>query len=316
MSNTIKEEYMPRQLSRRRPVNPEPEEDDEDEVQGDYQEDEAPSRPSRRRVRDEDEEGARPTRKRRRPVEDDDDEDEEERPRRFKGKRDQEEREARESRRKSKRPASVGKSSLRDGWGDGKMKSRDFDSERFTLDEDTSYVFRFAEKAPISSWYEHFLRDLPSGTKKSYVCAEDECPVCQFLEEEGQKDGAASFRRAFNVIVFDKKGNPEVKYWVTTPAVITEIEKYAFDKDWVEKHGPLNNPKTYFKIVKTRPKKNAPFKFRLDFIRSRDLEEEENIVPLDAGELEDLEQDFFTKKDVVKVDDLDVLEEVVETLGG
>lgn len=291
---------MPRQLSRRRPVNPEPEEDD-DEIQGDYQEDS--SRPSRRRVRDEDEEEARPSRKRRRPAEDDDDEGEP--PRRSK-----------RPERSSKRPASAGRTSLRDGWGDGKMKSRDFDKERFTLGEDEKYVFRFAQESPIASWNEHFLNDLPQGTRKSYVCAEDDCPICDYLDEIGEKSGRASFRRAFNVIVFDKRGNPEVKYWVTTPAVITEIENFAFDEDWVDKHGPLNNPKTYFTISKYRKSRKEPFKFRLDFVRSSLLEEETKVVPLSAEELEELEDDFFTKKDVVKVDDIDALEEVVEELAG
>lgn len=372
---------MARQLSRRRPVNPEPEEDDEDGIDTTDEADSGlvdgqGSRPRRRRSRDEDEEEARPSRKRRRssrddaeeapdededevdrflsrarrnrpedddfederparrqrrraPVDPDDDpdepaDDEDERPARrtrFKGRRADAdyEKEADEAisrnRRKSKRPESAGKSSLRDGWGDGKMKSRDFDKERFTVaEEDTDYVFRFAEEKPIASWNEHFLRNLPQGTRKSYVCAEDECPICQYLSEEGEKDGVASFRRAFNVIVFDKNGNPEVKYWVTTPAPLGEIEKFAFDEEWTGKHGPLNNPKTYFKISKYRKSKKEPFKFRLDFIRSRDLEEEENIVPLTTGELEELEDDFFIKKDVVKVDDLDALYDIVEEL--
>jgi hypothetical protein len=269
-------------------------EDDEDEVQEE--------RPRARRTRDEEDERPAP---RRRPAREEDDE-EEERPRpRFRKSGDAPER---------KRPASAGGSSLKSGWGSGKMKSRDFDKEKFTVDEDTTYVFRFAEEAPIASWNEHFLNKLPKGTRKSYVCAEDACPICEYLDDVGAKDGHAGFRRAFNVIVFDKKGNPEVKYWVATPAVISEIERFAFDEEWTEPHGPLNNPKTYFKVSKARPNKDAPFKYRIEFIRSRDLEEERKIVPLSADELEELADDFFTQKDVVKLDSLDTLDEVVEEL--
>lgn len=310
---------MPRQLSRRRSVNPEPEDTEEDEV-----EETRPAR--RRRSRDEDDErdGFRESQRQRRRSSRDDaeeapedyDDEEDERParkRQFRGKADADAREAR----KSKRPASAGSSSLRSGWGDGKMKSsgRNFSEERFTIEEDTSYVFKFAEEAPIVSFNEHFCEDLPKGTRKSYVCLEDGCPLCQLADEIGDnKMFGLGFRRVFNVIVFDKRGNPKVKYWVATPAPLGEIENFAFDEEWVSKHGPLNNPNTYFTISKSRPKKGGPFKFRLDHVRARDLEEDHGIVPLTEDELEELEDDFFTKKDVVKEDDIETLEEIAEEL--
>lgn len=299
---------MARTLSRRRPANREPEDiDEETQEPEEDEEDEEEERPARsRRHTNTGRSTDRPSRRSRDEDDEDEDDDEDERPARK-----------RQSKRQSpdrKRSSSAGRSSMRDGWGDGKMKSRNFDEERFTVDEDTTYLFRFAQDDPIISYYEHFLNELPKGTRKSYVCIEDGCPICQRADELGEKDWAPGFRRVFNVIVFGKKGNPQVKYWVATPGVLSEIENFAFDEDWLAKHGPLSNPKTYFMVSKSRPKKNSPFKFRLDFVRARDLEEEHGVAPLTAKELEELEEDFFTKKDVVKEDDIDVLEEIAEEL--
>lgn len=324
---------MARTLSRRRnrPVNPEPEDDDEEEEQETRsrsrrrsrdEDDDRPSR-SRRRARDENEdedneEDERPARSRRRPR-DEEDEDEE-RPARSRRRAsrdddadDGDERPARSRKapeRKRKRPAreAAGKSSLRDGWGEGKMKSRNFDEERFAVEEDTTYIILFLEDKPIASWQEHFLMELPKGIRKSYTCLEEDCP----LDEIGD---AAGFRRAFNVAVFDKKGNPVVKYWIASPGILSEIESFAYDDDWTDKNGGLGG--NYFKVSKSKGQgKGGAFKYRLDHIKTRDLEDDHDITPLDDDELDELGADFFTKKDVVKIDSRADLEEIAEELMG
>jgi hypothetical protein len=309
-----------RQLSRRRPVNTEPVEDDDEDypatARGDA--DEQAERPrSRRRSRDEDDE--RPARTSRTRRTRDDEPDDEERPARSRRSRDEDDEDDRSSRKRQaperkRRAPAASRSSVTSGWGDHKSRTRDFDKERFSVEEkNVKHIVVFLDPEPIASWMEHFIRELPKGTRKSYTCydppgAEDiDCPLCQVGDDP-------ALRRAFNVIVFDKKGNPEVKYWVASPAILNEIERFAKNADWLDSHGgEICGEGNYFVVSKSDSSRRG-FDYRLDAVKARDLDEDYEIEPLTAAEIEELREDAFDRKAVVKEDSLDDLDDVAEKI--
>jgi hypothetical protein len=181
------------------------------------------------------------------------------------------------------------KSSLSSGWAGhkkSKAKSSRFnDEDKFTVDENDEQLIIFLDDEPFATWNEHFLKDVDG--KKSFVCAEDSCPIC----ETGDTPG---YRAAFNIVVFDGDGNPTVKYWSATPDPLDAIEAQAFH----ERTGPLTNPTSYFVVLKK--KKAKRFHYTMERVQARDISAEFGFEPLSEAEIEELIPGKFEIKDAVK----------------
>jgi hypothetical protein len=252
-------------------------------------EDTAPRRSTRRSRSDEDGDERGSRRSSRRSSRDDDDE--------------REERGSRRSRRSSD-DDDRGGSAKRLGRGSSaakkaKSKASKFnDDDKFAVEEKEEYVIHFLEEDVITAWAEHWIDEFWGQKRKcSFVClesledAEDgDCPLCEY----GLK---ASYRAAYNIVVFDKKGNPSVKYWIATPNPAEKIEDAAGNK----RTSPLNRDDLYFVVSKGKGKGKS-FDFKLEKIDASDLDEDFKLEPLDPGELEDLAREMFNPEDVVKLD--------------
>jgi hypothetical protein len=272
---------MARQLARRRsePVNPLPEDDETEEPAT-----------TRRNSRDDDSGTTRRTT--RRDVAPDAEEDADESPR-----------SGRSPDRKRQSESAPARSSGRgwDAYKKAKAKSSKWnDDDKLTVDEGAEELLVFLDKEPFETWNEHFIRELDG--KKSWTCLDDDCPLC----ERGDSPG---YRAAFNVAVFDDKGNPVVKFWIATPGPLDEIEEHAFS----ERYGPLNRPGNYF-VVSKKKGKNKFFKYKIERITADQVESEFGFEPLTEDDLSALAEGAFESKDVLQVSSRKELRDVARTL--
>jgi len=253
----------------RRSVNPEPE--DEEEVE---------ERAESRRL-------SKSAGRRTRNVEpEDDDEDEEDEPRG--GFR------SRSSKRRSSRDDEPLSSSLGSGWDaykKNKAKSSKFNSEdQFKvpmLPKEDEALILFLEEKPFATYNEHGVGQ--GKGYRAYVCLGDDCPFCEFGDSPG-------YRAVFNIAVFDDDGNASVKYWTATPAPLDEIEEHAFN----DRYGPLNKPGNYY-VVSKKEQKNHFNKFKVERVTEDQVRAEFEIEPMSKDEINELRDEMFAAKDVVRV---------------
>ena len=286
---------MARQLSRRRtePVNPEPPDDDEDDYDTeDGNEEEERATSHRRPAREDSGSGRRGgPRSSTRPA----------RSRRDSGGGDDDD--APRSGRKRPSQAAPARESSR-GWDKYKKRkaksSRWNDEDQFKVEEGDEELIAFLEAEPFAAWNEHFIRELDG--KKSWVCLDDDCPLC----DRGDSPG---YKAAFNIAVFDDSGNPEVKYWAATPGPLDEIEEHAFN----ERYGPLDREGNYF-VVSKKKGKNKFFKYKVERITEDQVKDEFGFDPLTPDELAALAGSGFGEKDVYTVSSRKELRDVAREL--
>lgn len=243
------------------------------------------SRPSRggskpRRVRDD---------------EDDDEEEEEEKPRRRvasrgssrsgnsdrkprrRVSRDDDDEEDDEEDDKPRRRA--GKSVVRAGWGGAKeirAKSGGFATDLDVGNEET--LFKFLEDEPFASYRQHWA-DWRSNGKRSFVCLEDDCALCDI----GDRPSA---QYLFNVadLSTDEPDNKQLRVGVQALGQIENLSK--------GKNGPLS--KNYWVVSKSKSKgKGNTVAWNFNPVKERDLEEDWEMQPLDDDELAELEENVF-----------------------
>src|SRR5580704_7132325 len=133
---------------------------------------------------------------------------------------------------------------IRRGWAahrEAKSRVSKFDrGDQFSLDKDEEKLIHFMEDEPLASWNEHWINEITDG-KKSFVCDGEDCPLCAF----GLK---ATYRDAWNIVTFDSKGNPSVKYWIASPDPAEKIE----EKHANARTSPLDRSDLYFAVSKTK----------------------------------------------------------------
>jgi hypothetical protein len=192
---------------------------------------------------------------------------------------------------------------IRRGWDAHKqVKSRVSKFSRddqFAIDKDDEELIHFLEDEPFASWNEHWIQEITDG-KKSFVCLGDDCPLC----DSGIK---VTYRDAWNIVTFDPKGNPSVKYWVASPDPADRIaEKHANPRTT-----PLNRVDLYFVVTKSKAKGRG-FSYGLEAIDAASVSKDFQVDPLTEDELKDLESEMFTDDAVVRASTrrelLDVLE--------
>lgn len=271
-------------------------------------EDEREERSSRRGRRDRDEEPEeRPSRRSRRDRDEEEDE-RDERPSRRSRSRDDE----RPSRAGRRSRGSEGRSSRAAKGFDSYRQKKALTSERadeFKPQEDKPVLMKILDDVPFDTYLQHWVEDAKKGDPKSYMCYDDEyhadyeeqgCPLCQI----GEPRKAYSL---FNVLDLTNPRKPEVKVWVTSPFVTDILERIS-DND---RTSPLNREDLYFEVTKV--KKGRKIEWDITAVKARDLEEDFEIEPFDADELDSfLEKRYDDRRDVTRVDNWDRLDEVAE----
>lgn len=307
---------------------------------------------TRRRSRRDDEpdeaRDERPARGRRRASDDMPDE-ERNTPRRERGRRDEEEaRDERPSRRSrsrdddaDERPSRSRSRSRDDGDGGRRSRTRSeggrgrrsghggFSSytqkkrsssfaEDFKVEANNPTLIKLLDAEPFDVYNEHWLDEMPTGSRKSYVCLDDEyyADDPEYLDEAGDLgcplDDIGDQPRTkalFNVLDLTNPRKPEVRVWSVPPSVADTLERMSGET----KTKPLNREDLYFEV--TLVKKNKKYSWTIVPVKARDLAEDYDIEPFDSDELADFEKDMFTDRSAVtKSDTYDELAELADSL--
>lgn len=189
----------------------------------------------------------------------------------------------------------------REAYNQAKARGSKYSAgDKFTV-EDEEELIHFLEEWAFASWNEHWVDEIRDG-KKSFVCLGDDCPLCDFGIRVG-------YKAAFNIVTFDKKGNPVVKYWIATPDPLAQIEA----KDDNNRTHPINREELYFAVSKKKAK-GRRYTYSMDTVSLDDVRDDFKIDPLSEDELEELASELFTEEDVVKVSSRKELLAVVEDL--
>lgn len=159
--------------------------------------------------------------------------------------------------------------SVQAGWGAAESKLTTKSSEypndfKFTKEPQ---LVRFLEDAPFAVYQQHWIE---REGKKSFVCLEDECPLCII---SGDKPRG---RFAFNVLVLSDE-TPTVQI-LTAPPTFARMLRSANED---ERRGPLT--KHYWAI--SREGSGPQTTFNLERVRATDLAEE---WEMDASSIDDI----------------------------
>lgn len=193
---------------------------------------------------------------------------------------------------------------VRSGWsGYDETKAKSGAYAEFLKLEDTGEqtLIKFLEQGPFASYRQHWIEGLTSTRKKSFVCREDDCALCDAGDDPG-------FKVAFNVLVIPASGNKPVnKVWEVGPRLAEAIKGKAKDK----RYGPLDRPDVYWAASRTGKKSKT--QYSIDSVKARDLEEDWEVAPLSEAELERAKKKLYDKK-VVRVPTARQLKEIAAEL--
>jgi hypothetical protein len=174
---------------------------------------------------------------------------------------------------------------------------------QFKVVEGQKYIIKILDDAPFANIRQHWIE---RKGKKSFVCLETDCPMCDILGDEPRP------LAAFNIVVFttvEQGGEqfiePTNMIWEVGGGVGGQLEELASDPA----SSPLSN--FYFKVSKkTGPNGGAP-QYSIVPVKDRDLEEDHGFAPLTEEEITYAHAHKF-EKDYVRVSTRGEMKGVVE----
>ena len=187
---------------------------------------------------------------------------------------------------------------VQEGWDAAeallKVETSEFPTD-FRFSEEPQLV-KFLQDRPFATYEQHWI-ERPKG-KKSFVCINDGCPLCEILGDK------ARGKFAFNVLVLSD-GEPTVQVLTAPPSLARQIKKAHDD----ERKGPLD--KEFWEI--SRLGTGPTTQYTLNFVRGRDLTEEwklsqDNVNDAVANAVS------FTAEEVVRETPRSELLEIARTL--
>jgi hypothetical protein len=134
-------------------------------------------------------------------------------------------------------------------------------------------IVKILDSEPVDVYVCHWIDEIEEGTK-SFRCPGQGCPLCDL------GDKARKFSACFNVITLADPENPVLRIWECGVKIARQLKDIAKD----EKRGPLNRPDLYFAISKVQ-KTQKNVEYRLERVRSRDIQEEYGVAPLNENEV-------------------------------
>lgn len=197
------------------------------------------------------------------------------------------------------------------GWGayDDKRRNTSSFNEKFSVNDGDEHLIKFLDAEPIVVYLQHWVDEVPKGTRKSYVCQESfdlDCPLCAL----GFKPTTQTL---FNVLDLGKpegkKSKPEVKVWhITSVTVSDQIKKLSEAR----RNQPINREDLYWAV--SPEKKNRKTTWTIDPIKAEDIGEAGwDIEPFTQKELDTWAEDGITElKEFAQVDTVESLEELIE----
>lgn len=134
------------------------------------------------------------------------------------------------------------------------------------FDSDPALI-KFLDTPPLS-YFQHWI-ERPKG-RKSFTCIGDDCPLCDILGDTPRR------KTAFQVYVLSGE-NQGLQILTAVPTLYRLIKKANED----DRKGPIG--REYWAVSRTGTGKETLYS--LDYVRSRDLEEEWNLDPEKVKEL-------------------------------
>lgn len=191
---------------------------------------------------------------------------------------------------------------VRKGWAGYKQtkQAAGYGADFLQLgDGDDAVLIRFLESEPFAAYRSHWIEGLTSTKKKSFVCLEAGCPLCDAGDDPG-------FKVAFNVLVVSEN-KPLNKVWEMGPRLTEMLEGKAKDK----RTGPLDRADLYWACSRTGKKSKTAYS--VDAVKARDLEEDWDIKPLSEATIERYKGKMYDSK-VIRVSKVSQLKEIAEEL--
>lgn len=163
-------------------------------------------------------------------------------------------------------------------------------------------LVKILDPEPFAVYLQHWIDDVPKGKKKSYVCAEEDCPLCDI----GDRPSTIS---VFNVVDLNGK-DPETKVWRTTVTVADLLDAASKEK----RSSPIDREDLYFVVkhdVKGKRHSYSLIPIKADDLQEGGDEEDWDVEPLSAEEIDLYREDSKTKlSEIMKVDTREFLDDL------
>jgi hypothetical protein len=180
------------------------------------------------------------------------------------------------------RPAQATSSVIQAGWDAAEKASApvgDYPTD-FKFVENEYQIIRFMDpegiKGPFAVYKQHFLNQKTSG-KRSYVCLENNCPLCIRLQDKAED------KKAFTVINYSAEGGPQRQLLVASSKLFKQLAGIEHSGA-----GPLTSK--YWSV--TRTGKQQTTNYIITPIKPRDLAEDASHLGLDEAAGEAVFQQF------------------------
>jgi len=158
---------------------------------------------------------------------------------------------------------------VQSGWDMATEALKSEKSDEYVKDfkfEEEPTLVKFLGDGPFKVYRQHWIE---RQGKKSFVCLEDECPLCDLLGDEPRN------KFAFTVVSISENG-PEVFMLSAPPTLFRQLKAAHEDA----RKGPLNKHYWALSRTGTGPKTT----YIIDMVRARDLAEEWDLDPLSVEE--------------------------------
>lgn len=190
------------------------------------------------------------------------------------------------------RPTQATSSVIQAGWDAAEKASTpvgDYPVD-FKFLENEYQIIRFMDpagiKGPFAVYKQHFLNQKTSG-KRSYVCLENNCPLCIRLQDKAED------KKAFTVINYSAEGGPQRQLLVASSKLFKQLAGIEHSAA-----GPLTSK--YWSV--TRTGKQQTTNYIITPIKPRDLSEDAPHLGLDEAAGEEVFQKFepFDRKAITE----------------
>lgn len=190
-------------------------------------------------------------------------------------------------------------STIQAGWASAKKLQAEvsdgYINEMKLSEEDQ--VIKFLEEEPFAVYKQHFINETPKGSKKSFVCLEDGCPLCEDLLSKPDR------KYSFNVLNLSNESGPTHMALTVGPRLLGPIQKIHEGR-----LGPIN--KNY--VVVSRSGKGTSTTYNVQSLKEADVSEDYGI---DTGAIAPaIKSAKLYTKDSVQVSTRAQLVEVVESV--
>jgi hypothetical protein len=159
-------------------------------------------------------------------------------------------------------------------------------------------IVHFLDDEPFLVYLQHWIE---RQGKRSWTCLENRCPLC---DDAGDKP---SQQVLFNVVDFTDPEDPQVKVWRAGPMIADILKNFAKDK----KTSPLNRDDLYFSVSKQT--KNKKTTYYITPVKERDLLDDWDIEPLTDEDLEEFDGKAYDE-DILQVNSRTELKTIVREL--